>query len=175
MSDKSRNGGDAKKVKETAKSTFSLSDEVFSDGLNSSECAKILLNCLRNIENQLKEFSVVNEETKKQIKVTDSLKFFSNKFDGLERENKIKKTGKNKRTGGNDWYFNGKKKSDEWCRWVRTILPQELPAFAWCSGNENENIDDIVLKTMSEELDIEIEKNDQDTTHRTGSRNRKEL
>ena len=102
MSDKSRNGGDAKKVKEIAKSTFSLSDEVFSDGLNSSECAKILLNCLRNIENQLKEFSVVNEETKKQIKVTDSLKFFSNKFDGLERENKIKKTGKNKRTGGND-------------------------------------------------------------------------
>ena len=54
MSDKSRNGGDTKKVKETAKSTFSLSDEVFSDGLNSSECAKILLNCLRNIENQLK-------------------------------------------------------------------------------------------------------------------------
>ena len=41
--------------------------------------------------------------------------------------------------------------------------------------NENENIDDIVLKTMSEELDIEIEKNDQDTTHRTGSRNRKEF
>ena len=102
MSDKSRNGGDTKKVKETAKSTFSLSDEVFSDGLNSSECAKILLNCLRNIENQLKEFSVVNEETKKKIKVTDSLKLFSNNFDGLERENKIKKTGKNKRTGGND-------------------------------------------------------------------------
>ena len=175
MSDKSRNGGDAKKVKETAKSTFSLSDEVFSDGLNSSECAKILLNCLRNIENQLKEFSVVNEETKKQIKVTDSLKFFSNKFNGLERENKIKKTGKNKRTGGNDWYFNGKKSLTSGVDELEQYSRRNCLLLHDVQENENENIDDIVLKTMSEELDIEIEKNDQDTTHRTGSRNRKEL
>ena len=40
--------------------------------------------------------------------------------------------------------------------------------------NENENTDDIVLKTISEELDIEIEENDLDRTHRIGSRNRKE-
>ena len=65
MSDQSRNGEDAKKVKESAERTGSLSDEVFSDGLNSPECAKILLNCLRNIEKQLKEFSVVKKETKK--------------------------------------------------------------------------------------------------------------
>ena len=48
LSAKSRNGEDAKKVKENAESTGFSSDEVFSDGLNSLECAKILVNYLRN-------------------------------------------------------------------------------------------------------------------------------
>ena len=37
LSGKSRNGEDAKKVKENAESTGSLSDKVFSDHLNSPE------------------------------------------------------------------------------------------------------------------------------------------
>ena len=49
-----------------------------------------------------------------------------------------------------------------------------MPAVAWCSRNENENTDDIVLKTMSGELDIEIKENDLDRTHRIGNRNRKD-
>ena len=49
------------------------------------------MNCLRNIEKQVKELFILNEETKNtQIKVTESLEFFSNKFDKLERENKKK-------------------------------------------------------------------------------------
>ena len=36
--------------------------------------------------------------------------------------------------------------------------------------NENENTDDIVLKTMSEELDTEIKENDLDRTHRIGNK-----
>ena len=40
-----------------------------------------------------------------------------------------------------------------------------MPAVAWVQENENENTDDIVLKTMSEELD---------RTHRIGNRNRKD-
>ena len=102
MSDKSRNGENVKKIKENAESTGSLSDVVFSNGLNSPERVKILVNCLRNIENHVKELFILNEETKNtQIKVTESLEFFSNKFDELQGENK-KKNEKNKRTGGND-------------------------------------------------------------------------
>ena len=41
---------DAKKAKENAESTGFLSDGVFSDGLNSPECAKILMNYLKNLE-----------------------------------------------------------------------------------------------------------------------------
>ena len=74
LSDKSRNGEDARKIKENAESTGSLSDEVFSDGLIHPECAKVLVNYLRNIENQVKELFILNEETKnEQIKVTESL------------------------------------------------------------------------------------------------------
>ena len=91
LSDKSRNGEDAKKVKKSAESTGSLTDEVFSNGLNSPKWAKILVNCLRNTKNHVKESFILNEETKNtQIKVTESLEFFSNKFDKLERENKRK-------------------------------------------------------------------------------------
>ena len=102
LTDKSGNGEDAKKVKENAETTGSLSDEAFGDGLNSPDYAKILMNCLRNIINQVKELFILNEDTKNaQIKVTESLEFFSNKFDELERENKKSKR-KNNRTGGND-------------------------------------------------------------------------
>ena len=90
MSDKSRKGKDGKNIKENSESPGSLSDEVFSDGLNSPECAKVVVQILRNIENLVKELLVWNEETKNaQIKVTVT-EFFSNKFNELERENKKK-------------------------------------------------------------------------------------
>ena len=175
LSDKSRNGEDAKKVKENAESTGSLSDEVFSDGLNSPECAKILVNCLRNIENQVKELFILNEETKNaQIKVTESLEFFSNKFDELERENK-KKNEKIKELEETIDILTEKNKSltsdvDELEQYSR----RNCLLLHGVQENENENTDDIVLKTMSEELDIEIKENDLDRTHRIGNRNRKD-
>ena len=46
LSDKSRDRKDSKKVKESH-NLGSLSDEVFSDGLNSLELAKLLVNCLK--------------------------------------------------------------------------------------------------------------------------------
>ena len=49
------------------------------------------MNSLRNIEIQVNKLFILNKETKNaQIKVTESLEFFSNKFDELERENKKK-------------------------------------------------------------------------------------
>ena len=175
LSDKSRNGEDAKKVKKNNESAGSLSDEIFSDGLSSSECAKILVNCLRNIENQVKELFVLNEETKNaQIKVTESLEFFSNKFDELERENK-KKNEKIKELEETIDILTEKNKSltsdvDELEQYSR----RNCLLLHGVQENENENTDDIVLKTMSEELDIEIKENDLDRTHRIGNRNRKD-
>ena len=90
ISDKSKDGEDSKKVKESD-SLSSLPDEVFSDGLNSPELAKLLINCLKGIENQVKELFTFHEEAKEsQIKFTESLEFMSAKFDDLEKEIKKK-------------------------------------------------------------------------------------
>ena len=86
-----RDGEDSKKVKES-NSLSSLPDEIFSDGLNHLELAKLLVNCLKNKENQVKELLTFHEEAKEsQIKVNESLEFISAKFDDLEKKIKEKK------------------------------------------------------------------------------------
>ena len=90
LSDKSKDREDSKKVKESD-SLSSQPDEVFSDGLNSPELAKLLINCLKSIENQVKELFTFHGEAKEsQIKAIESLQFMSAKFDDLEKEIKKK-------------------------------------------------------------------------------------
>ena len=80
-------GEDLKKLREESDSLSSLSDEVFADGLNSPESAKLLLCSLRNIEAQVKDLFRVNIEIKiSQIKVTESLDALSKKIGELETE-----------------------------------------------------------------------------------------
>ena len=69
LSDKSRDREDSKKVKESD-SLSSIPDEGFSGGLNSPELAKLLVNCLKIIENQVKELFNFCEEAKKLHCVT---------------------------------------------------------------------------------------------------------
>ena len=84
---------DSKKVKESG-SIASLPDEVFSDGLYSPELPKLLVNCLKSIENQVKELFTFHEKAKEsQIKVTELLEFMSAKFE-KEMEIKEKKSRK---------------------------------------------------------------------------------
>ena len=88
--DKSRDGEDSKVVKES-NSLSSLPDKDFSDDLNTPELAKLLVNYLKSIDNQVKELFTSHEEAKEsQIKVTKSLKFMSTKFDDLEKEIKTR-------------------------------------------------------------------------------------
>ena len=90
LSDKSKDGEDSKNVKDSD-SLSSLADEVFSDGLNSPELAKLFINCLKSIENQVKELFTFHEEAKEsQIKVTESLELMLAKFDDLQKEIKKK-------------------------------------------------------------------------------------
>ena len=80
-----------KKLREQSDSLSSISDEVFADGLNSPELARLLVCLLRNIEAQVKDLFKVSEETKiSQIKVTESLDALSKKIDELETEIKIR-------------------------------------------------------------------------------------
>ena len=77
LSDKSKDGEDSKKLKESD-SLSSLPDKDFSDGLNSPELAKLLVNCSKSIENQVNELFTSHEDAKEyHIKVTVSLDFMS--------------------------------------------------------------------------------------------------
>ena len=133
------------------------------------------MNCFRNIEKQVKELFILNEETKNvQIKVTEPLEFFSNRIDELKRENK-KKNEKIKELEETIDILTEKNKSltsdvDEFEQYSR----RNCLLLHVVQENENENTDDIVLKTMSEELDTEIKENDLGRTHRIGNRNKKD-
>ena len=85
-SDKSNDGKDPKKVEESD-SLSSLPDEVFSDGLDSPELAKLLVNCLKSI---LKIFTFHERAKESKTKVTESLDFMSAKFHNLEKKSRKK-------------------------------------------------------------------------------------
>ena len=91
LSGNSRYDEDSKKLWKQSDSLSSLSDELFADGLNLPELAKLLVCSLRNIEAQVKDLFKVNEESKiSEIKVTESLDPLSKKIDELETEIKNK-------------------------------------------------------------------------------------
>ena len=98
LSDKSRNGEDSKKHRENSDSASSLPDDVFSEGFDSPECGKILINCLKSVELQVKELFVLHEDTKnseikgeKQLdSLADTLELLAAKFDELEKDHEKK-------------------------------------------------------------------------------------
>ena len=174
LSDKSKDGEDSKKVKESD-SLSSLPDEVFSDGLNSPELAKLLINCLKSIENQVKELFTFHEEAKEsQIKVTESLEFMSAKFDDLEKEIKKK-----------DEKINQLEKTIENLAEKQKSLSSEIDDLEQYSRrnclvlhgvneSNDENTNEILIKTFSEELGVQIKEDDLDRDHRPGKPKRKD-
>ena len=86
LSDKLRDGEDSNNVKEND-SLSSLPQQRPFSSFNSPELAKLLVNCLKSIENQVKELFTFHEEAKEsQIKVTESLEFMLATFSDLEKE-----------------------------------------------------------------------------------------
>ena len=174
LSDNLRDGEDSKKVKES-NSLSSLPDEVFSDGLNSPELAKLLVNCLKSIENQVKELFTFHEEAKEsQIKVTESLEFMSAKFDDLEKEIKKK-----------DEKINQLEKTIENLAEKQKSLSSEIDDLEQYSRrnclvlhgvneSNDQNTNEIIIKTFSEELGVEIKEDDLDRSHRLGKPKRKD-
>ena len=169
LSDKSRDGEDSKKRREQSDSLSSLSDEVFADGLNSPELAKLLVCSLRNIEAQVKDLFKVNEETKiSQIKVTESLDALSKKIDELETEiknkdEKIQLLENRVEILKEEKESQGKEIDDleQYSRRNCLLLHGVVETNAECT-------DDIIIKTCAEELGIDVKQEDLDRSHRLG-------
>ena len=174
FSDKSRNGEDNKKHRENSDSSSSLPDDVFSDGFNSPECAKILINCVKSIELQVKELFVLHEDTKNsQIKdekqldsLADALELLSAKFYELEkyRENKYKniseleKKVRSLESKLGDSVDELEQYSRRNCLWLHGV--REL---------QGENTNDVIMKTVKKEMDIDIREEDLDRTYSVGN------
>ena len=95
LSDGSKTSKEPKKLKETT-SASSMTKEcaVFNDGLDNEDCSGILLNCLKNLEKEVKTIrSLVDQNRLAQIKseqsladLSKSVKFITDKFDEYEKE-----------------------------------------------------------------------------------------
>ena len=170
LSDKSKDGEDSKKVKESD-SLSSLPDKVFSDGLNSPELAKLLVNCLKSIENQVKELFTFHEEAKEsQIKVSESLEFMSAKFDEIkekdEKINQLEKAIKN--------LVRKQKSLSSDIDNLRQYSQQNCLVLHGVNESNNKNTNKILRKTFSEEVGVEIKEDGLDRSHRLGKPKRKD-
>ena len=169
LSDKSRDGEDSIKLREQSDSLISLSDEVFADGLNSPELAKLLVYLLRNIEAQVKDLFKVNEETNiSQIKVTEPLDVLSKKIDELETEvknkdEKIQLSENVVQILEEERESQGKEIDDleQYSRRNCLLLHGVVETNTECT-------DDIIIITCAEELGIDVKQEDLDRSHRLG-------
>ena len=166
LSDKSKDGEDSKKVKES-NSLSSLPDEFFS--------YKLIINCLKSIENQVNELFTFHKEAKEsQIKVTELLDFMSTKFDDLEKEIK-KKDEKINQLEKNFENLVEKHKS-------HSSEIDDLEQYSWrnClvlhgfNESNDGNTNEIIIKTFSKELGVKIKEDDLTRSHRLGKSKRKD-
>ena len=177
---KSRDGDDSKKVKEQYESINSMPDDVFTDGLSSPNCAKILINCLRNIETQVKDlydcFDVLKNshiKGEKQLdSVNESIKHLSDRFDAYEEErdkqNKKIKVLEEKV----EKLENENKALSESVDDLEQYSRRNCLLLHGVKETDDENTDDIIIKTICEEMGVEVREEDLDRTHRIGRANR---
>ena len=105
-SEQSETGDEPKKQKEGSRNESSTStlDDVFAEGLKNPDCVLILANCLRSLEQQVKEtFDLAKTSSESQIKdevalqdVSKAMSFIGERFDAYEQERRgIEKKMKN--------------------------------------------------------------------------------
>ena len=93
-SENSTSGDDPKKIHGGSLDDSKNPDDVFTEGLSSPNCAKIIYNCIKNVENQIHGIHSKTGETKmSQIKgeqhlmdLNKTVNFICKKFDEYERD-----------------------------------------------------------------------------------------
>ena len=149
---------------------------VFAESLKSNECVEILMNCLRNLEKEVKELKdLASSNNANQIKgerqlldLKDAVDFISNKFDDFEGD-RMEKEKTIKDLKEEVTYLRGKidgiiaeadrigQYSRRNCLLIHSILE-----------HKNENTDVLAMEVIDTKMDIKITENDIDRTHRIG-------
>ena len=178
LSEQSNNGKEPKKLREEGSQTDSgdVWDDVFLVGLPSDQANSAMIQYMKRFEAQLKDLHNTTEQTKNsQIKgeerlreLTKFIEFANNRFDEYEKEKKekdelIKNLLKdvNDMAGIIDNLSLGLDRQEQYSR-RNCLLLHNIPETS------NENTDDLVIKTINEELLEAITINEIDRSHRLG-------
>ena len=175
-SETSTSGDDPKKIRDGSLDDSNNPDDVFTEGLSSPDCVKILYNCIKNVENQIHGIHSKTEETKmSQIKgeqhlmdLNKTVNFICEKFDEYERDRAEKKKiiselQKNINMSATIESLKGCLDRQEQYSRRNCLLIHGLPE------SKNENTDELVIDTIKEKMGEEIERNEIDRSHRLGA------
>ena len=153
-----------------------LPGNVFAESLKSNECVEILMNCLKNLEKEVKELKdLASSSNANQIKgerqlldLIDAADFISNKLDNFERD-RLEKEKITKDLKEEETYLRGKvddvtAETDRQEQYSRRncLLIHGLPE------SKNENTDILAMEVIETKMNLKITVNDIDRTHRIG-------
>ena len=176
-SNQSGTGDEPKKLRGGSRIEYTaiILDDVFAEGLKNPDCVLMLVNCLRSLEQQVKEtFDLAKKSCKSQIKgeltlqeVNKVTSFIGKKFNSYEQKRK----GNEKKEE-----FNGtvSKMNERIGELERQIDCQEQNSRRICilihgiTENKEENTVQLAIDFTNDNLDIKIENIDIDRSHRIG-------
>ena len=178
LTEQSNNGEEPKKLREEGSQTDSgdVWDDVFLVGLPSDQANSAMIQYMKRFEAQLKDLHNTTEQTKNsQIKgeehlreLTKFIEFANNRFDEYEKEKKEKdelikilRKDVNDMAGIIDNPSLGLDRQEQYSR-RNCLLLNNIPETS------NENTDDLVIKTVNEELLEAITINEIDRSRRLG-------
>ena len=179
LSDQSNDGDEPKRLREESSASSSSPDspsDVFQESLKSPDCMKILLNCFKNLDKQVKELYVLAQSNnekhikgeKQLLDLTESINFMTKKFDDYEKDRAEKEklikdlreevsSLKNEHEQLKSDVENQEQYSRRNCPLVHCI-PKE----------QGEGTDSIVLNAINEHLEEELTEDNNVRTHRVG-------
>ena len=179
LSDQSNNGDEPKRLREKSLASSSSPDspsDVFQESLKSPDWMKILLNCFKNLDKQVKKLYILaqpnNEKhikgEKQLLDLTESINFMTKKFDDYEKDSAEKeKLIKDLREEVSSFKNEHKQlKSDvenqEQCSRRNCLLVHGIPE------EQGESTDSIILNVINEHLEEELTEDDIERIHRVG-------
>ena len=179
LSDQSNNDDEPKRLCEESSASSSSPDspsDSFQESLKSPDCMKILLNCFKNLDKQVKELYILAQSNnekhikseKQLLDLTESINFMTKKFDDYEKDRAEKEklikdlreevsSLKNEHEQLKSDVENQEQYSRRNCLLVHSI-PEE-------QGKSN---DSIVLNAINKHLEKEVTEDDIERTHRVG-------
>ena len=152
-------------------------DDVFEESLKSGDCVKILVNCMQNIEKQVKELFLRAQENKeKHIKgeidlseLTKAIDLILGKFDDYERERRERDKIINELKSEVSDLNNSVKNLENQLYCQEPYSHRNCILIHGITETQDKNTDDISLCTINEHLELELTEEELDRIHRIGN------